>query len=151
MANTYSQIQLHIVFAVKYRDAMLADEWRDELFAYIGRIIKNHGHVPVVIGGFRDHVHLLVGCKPSIDLPGLVKDIKLATNQWIQPKYKCKFAWQDGYGAFSISKSHETAVVEYIKSQPEHHATVNMIDEFKRLLHVNGVGYDERYIPANPI
>ncbi len=147
MSNTFSQLQFHIVFAVKYRDAIIADEWRDELFSYIAGIIKNHGHNPIAIGGYYDHVHILIGCRPTINIPILVKNIKLATNQWIQPKFKCKFAWQDGYGVFTISKSHEKAVVQYIYNQQEHHSKIGMVDEFKRLLDVNGVGYEERYLP----
>ena len=151
MSNTFAQINLHIVFSVKYRDAILADEWREELFRYMAGIIKNAGHTPIAIGGFRDHVHILAGCKPTVNIPGLVKDLKLATNQWIQQKCHHKFAWQDGYAVFSISKSHEKAVANYILSQPQHHMHTTMVDEFKRLLTVNGVDYDDRYIFPQPL
>ncbi len=150
MANTFSQIHLHIVFAVKYRDAMLDYLWRNDLFRYIGGVIKNYGHIPVAIGGFIDHIHILIGCKPTINIPNLVKDIKLAANQWVQPKYKCKFGWQDGYAVFSISKTHVEALTDYIRRQDDHHRTESMVEEFKRFLSINGVGYDERYVFHEP-
>ncbi len=147
MANTFSQLIFHIVFAVKHREVMIGQHLCDELYSYMAGIIKNHGHKPIAIGGYYDHVHLLIGCKPTIDIPKLVKDLKLATNQWLKPKFKCKFAWQDGYSIFSISKSHERAVAQYITNQKEHHTKIGTIDEFKRLLEVNGVVYEERYLP----
>lgn len=151
MANTYSQIQLHIVFAVKYRAALLDDSWRDELFAYMGGIIKNMGHHPTIVGGYRDHVHLCVGFKPSFIIPNVVKDLKLASNAWIQPRCRCHFGWQDGYSVFSVSKTHEAALIEYIKNQPEHHKKVSMVEELKTLLDKNHVEYDEKYLPHEPI
>ena len=92
MPNTFLQINLHIVFAVKYRDAVIADEWCNELFAYIGGVIRNNNCHPIKIGGWRDHVHILVRTNSSINIAGLVKDIKLSTNKWIQPRQKCRFA-----------------------------------------------------------
>ena len=150
MANTFYQIQMHIVFAVRYRDAVLSDNWREELFRYIGGIIKQNGCIPVIVGGWRDHIHILLGCGLKYDLPALVKNIKLATNQWLQPKFRCRFSWQDGYAAFSVSKTHEASLINYIAHQAEHHSTVSMRDEFKRLLTVNGINYDTKYIPHDP-
>lgn len=151
MSNTYHQICLHIVFAVKYRDAMLTDQIRDNLWAYVGGIIRRHNHVALEIGGWHDHMHILVSCDTSLNIPDLVKDIKVATNKWLQPKYKCKFGWQDGYGVFSISPSHLDAVKKYIQHQPQHHQHISMVDDFKRLISVNGLNYDEKYLPHNPI
>jgi len=147
MANTFLQINLHIVFAVKYRDAILADVWRNELFKYIGGVIHNNGLIPIKIGGWRDHVHILIGTKASIDVAALVKDIKLSTNKWIQPRIKCRFAWQDGYGCFSVSPSHVEALKRYIDDQPQHHSRIGMVDEFKRILMRNAIDFDPRYLP----
>ncbi len=129
---------------------MLDYTWRNELYHYIGAIIKNYGHIPLAIGGFADHVHILIGCKPTVHIPTLVKDIKLAANKWIQPKHKCRFGWQEGYGVFSISSSHVDALVRYIGSQEDHHRTESMQEEFKRFLRLNGVDYDERYLFQEP-
>lgn len=145
MADTYINIHLHIIFAVKSRDAMLSDEWRDELYAYIGGIAKNSGYVPVKIGGWRDHVHMLLGCGRQINISDLIKDIKLASSQWIQPKVKCAFFWQRGYGCFSISHNHVGAVAEYIEHQSEHHATTGMVDEFRTLCAKNGITFKNEY------
>lgn len=149
MANTFSQIYLHIVFAVKYRDGILRDEWRDELFAYMGGIIRNNNHIPVKVGGWRDHVHILAKVRPSVDIPGLVKDIKLSTHNWVQLRQRCRFAWQEGYGCFSVSPLHSQAVIDYIERQPEHHTHIGMADEFRRLLLRNNVDFDERYLPED--
>lgn len=147
MANSFVCVHLHIVFAVKNRDAILADEWRDELFRYIGGVIRKHNQVPVIVGGWRDHVHILVGANATINIANLVKDIKLASHSWIQSRMRCKFSWQDGYGCFSISSTHVDAAVYYIKKQPQHHAYINMVDEFRELLLRNNVVFDERYLP----
>jgi len=151
MANTFSHIQLHIVFAVKYRDAMLADSWRKDLFAYIGGIIKGSGNFGFIVGGYRDHIHILVGCRPSVNIPDLVKEIKVVSHKWIQARHKCRFAWQEGYGVFSISKSHEEALKQYIANQAVHHSNVTFTEEYRRLLKVNVVDFDERFIFQEPI
>lgn len=147
MANTYSQILFHIVFAVKSRDAMLAPQWSNELYNYIGGTITSLGQIPIAIGGYYDHIHILVKCKPIINIPCFVKDIKLSSNHWIQPKCRCKFRWQDGYSIFSVSTSHKEEVSKYILNQYTHHTNVKMVDEMKKLLELNGIEYDERYLP----
>ena len=150
MANTYAQIYIHIVFAVKFRDAMLHDDWRDDLIKYIAGIIRNNGQKLIKGGGWRDHVHLLISCNTSVNIANLVKDIKIHTNKWIQPKHKCRISWQAGYAAISISHSHVDPLCQYIENQPQHHAKVTMVDEFKRLLAVNRLEYDDRFLPKNP-
>ena len=148
MANTYSQIHIHYVFAPKYRDAILDKSWRPELFSYITGIVQNNGHKMLQINGMTDHVHMLVGLRPVQSVANLIKQVKEDSSGWINNKrfVRHHFKWQEGYGAFSHSKSQVQSVIQYIQEQEAHHAKTSFLEEYIDILKEFEVTYDERYI-----
>ena len=152
MANTYTQIHLQLVFAVKYRAALIHKSWKDELYKYITGIIQNNSHKLLGINGIEDHIHIMVGFRTHQSLADLLQDIKTNSSKWINEKkfIEKKFNWQEGYGAFSYSKSHLKNVLTYIENQEVHHKKIGFIDEYKSLLKKFDVEYDERYIFWEP-
>ena len=148
MANTYTQIHIQFVFAVKYRHSLISDVWRKELYLYISGIIEKQGHKLIVINGMPDHIHILVGMKPNQSVSDLLQDIKRNSSLWINQKgfVKGKFEWQEGYGAFSYSKSHTPAVIKYIEDQEEHHKRKTFKEEYLEFLEKFDIPHDERYI-----
>jgi REP element-mobilizing transposase RayT len=153
MANTYTQIHIQFVFAVKYRDGLIHLSFKDELYQYITGIIKNHNHKLLAINGMPDHIHILVGMRPTQSISDLMQDIKGSSSKWINEKkfLKVKFEWQEGYGAFSYAKSEVKPVVNYIKNQEKHHAVRSFNQEYLAFLAQFEVEYDERYIFKEPI
>ncbi len=123
MANTYTQVHIQAVFAVQNRDCVIHSSWKDELYKYITGILKKNEHKPLIINGMPDHIHILFGMRPIQSLSELMQDIKGDSSKWINEKgfLKSRFSWQEGYGAFSYSKSQVINVINYIKNQEEHH------------------------------
>lgn len=152
MANTYTTIHIQIVFAVKYRTALINNEWKEELCKYIAGVIKNQKHKLIIINGTTNHLHILVGLKPHQSLSDLVQDIKGGSSKWINERKltTVKFAWQEGYGAFSYSQSHLEKVIHYIKNQEKHHKTITFTDEYKKFLELFKVDFDDRYVLKDP-
>ncbi len=152
MANTYTQIHLQLVFAVKYRAALIEKSWEDELYQYISGIIREQKHKLLIINGVADHIHILIGFKPHQALSALMQDIKGSSSKWINERdlSRKKFSWQEGYGAFSYSNSHLNNVINYIKNQEEHHHKISFIDEYKTFLKEYEIDFDERYILKEP-
>jgi putative transposase len=148
MANTYTQIHIHSVFAVQNRDAVIHPTWKDELYRYITRIIQAHEHKLLAIGGMPDHVHILFGFRPLQSLSELMHDIKGGSSKWINEKglIRCRFSWQEGYGAFSYAKTDLKNVIRYIQNQEEHHRKTSFMDEYVALLKEFEIEYDLRYI-----
>ena len=148
MANTYNQIYIHLVFAVKYRDAVIDKSWRQELYQYIIGVIANRGHKVYAIGGMSDHIHILVSLSPKQAISELVLEVKRATSLWIKEKQfvRRQFAWQEGFGAFSYGKSQVDNVVKYIQDQENHHAKRSFRDEYVSFLKLFGIEYDEKYV-----
>ena len=148
MANTYTQIHIQAVFVIQNRDCIILKSWKDELYKYITGIIQNHNHKVLAINGMPDHVHVLIGMRPTQSLSELMQDIKGGSSNWINQKgfVKGKFSWQEGYGAFSYSKSHVDDVIEYINKQEKHHRKKTFIDEYFEFLEKFKVEYDERYV-----
>ena len=148
MANTYTQIYLQFVFAVKDRLSLILPEWEDELYRYITGIVQANNHKLIAINGTASHLHVFVGYKPHQLIPDLLQDMKGNSSKWINKKHlvRGKFQWQAGYGAFSYSHSHIDAVVKYIKHQKKHHTVTSFLDEYKELLQRYTISYDERYI-----
>ncbi|MFD2034221.1 IS200/IS605 family transposase [Belliella marina] len=148
MPNTYTQIYIQIVFAVKGRQYLISKNKREELHKYITGIVQNRGHKMLSIFAMPDHVHLLVGLKPNISISDLVRDIKSGSskhindNNWVVGK----FNWQEGYGAFSYSKSQIDNVVKYILNQEEHHKTRTFKEEYIDFLVKFEIEYDEKYL-----
>lgn len=148
MANTYTQIHLHIIFAVKYRESIIRDSWKDELYRYITGIVQNNKHKMIAINGMPDHIHLLVGMRPTQSVSELLQDIKGNSSKWINEKkfIKSRFEWQEGYGAFSYSKSQLKNVVTYIENQEEHHRKKTFREEYLDFLKAFEVVFDEKFI-----
>lgn len=148
MANTYTQIHIQAVFAVQNRDCIIHRGWKDELYKYITGIVQNNKHKILAMNGMPDHVHILFGFRPSQSLSDLMQDIKGSSSKWINEKkfIKGKFSWQEGYGAFSYSKSDLPNVIQYIKNQEEHHKKKSFIEEYKDLLKKFEIDYDERFV-----
>ena len=153
MANTYSQIYIHLVFAVKYRDAAIDKSWRQRLYEYIIGVINARGHKVYAIGGIYDHIHILVSMSPKQSISELVMEIKRASTLWIKENgfVKTRFAWQEGFGAFSYGQSQISNVVNYINRQEEHHGKHTFLDEYKALLEIFNMEYDERYLFQDPM
>lgn len=148
MANTYTQIYVHFVFAVKYRLGMIQSGWKEELYKYITGISQNNNHKLLAINGMSDHIHILIGIRPSQSISDLMKDIKQGSSKWInENKFtKSHFEWQEGYGAFSYSKSQINNVIRYIQNQEEHHKTKTFIEEYIEILEKFEIEYDSKYI-----
>ena len=148
MANTYTQIHIQVIFAVKKRTGLIQAEWKDELYKYITGIIQTHDHKLLALNGMPDHIHICFGMRPIQSLSDLMQDIKGSSSKWINERkfIKAKFEWQEGYGAFSYSKSQITRVINYIQNQEEHHRKVTFLEEYKTFLDKFEVIYDERYI-----
>lgn len=148
MANTYTQIHIQVVFSVQNRRSLISDSWKDELYQYIAGIIRNNHHKLLAINGMADHIHILFGLRPSQSLSELMQDVKGSSSKWINEKgfVKGKFSWQEGYGAFSYSKSVLPNVIQYIKNQPIHHKKKVFIEEYHELLEEFEVDYDDKYI-----
>lgn len=148
MANTYAQIQIHFVFAVKYRDGLIHSSWRDELFKYITGIVQNNKHKMICINGMTDHVHILIGVRPTQSISDLMHDIKGSSSKWINEKkfVMGKFEWQEGYGAFSYGKSQIKDVIKYIETQELHHQKKTFKEEYIDFLQKFEIDYDEKYI-----
>lgn len=148
MANTYTQIHVHFVFAVKYRQAVIHTNWKNDLYKYISGIIKNNNHKVLAINGVSDHVHVLIGIRPAQSISELMKSIKQNSSKWInENKFtNIHFEWQEGYGAFSYSKSQLSAVADYIENQEEHHKKNTFKEEYINFLEKFEVDYDEKFI-----
>jgi REP element-mobilizing transposase RayT len=148
MANTYTQIHIQAVFAVKNRQSLILNTWNQDLYKYISGIVQNHGHKLLQVNGMPDHIHLLFGMRPIQSLSNLIKQVKQDSSGWINQKglINKRFSWQAGYGAFSYSKSQLPRVITYIKNQEEHHKKKTFMEEYIELLDYSGIDYDDRYI-----
>lgn len=153
MANTYSQVYIQCVFAVKYRDAVIHEEWRHTLLGVIGNLINETECKTIIVNGVEDHVHCLVGLKPSLSISELMKEVKAKSSKYINDHQlsKRKFEWQEGYGVFSYSHSQIDNVFKYIANQEMHHKKQTFREEYLEFLEKFEVPYDERYIFADLI
>jgi putative transposase len=148
MPDTFSQIYIQIVFAVKHREGLIVDSWKENLYKYITGIVQNKGQKMIAINGVPDHLHLLVGMKPDCCLSDLVRDIKKASTHYIKEKKftKFKFEWQSGFGAFSYSHSSLDNVIRYINNQQEHHQKQTFKEEYIHLLKKFEITFKEEYV-----
>jgi len=152
MPNTYTQLYIHAVFAVKYRASLIHDDWAGRLRKYIIAIAQNHGHKVIAINNMPDHVHLFVGLNADQSIADLMRNVKRESSEWINTNRLCqsRFLWQEGYGAFSYGRSQIDSVAKYVMNQQEHHQKTSFIDEYKKLLTAFEVKFDERYIFKEP-
>lgn len=148
MPNTYTQIHIQFVFAVKYRHGLIHSSWKDELYQYITGIVHNNRHKLICINGMPDHIHILIGIRPHQSISDLMQDVKGGSSKWINDKkfLKGKFEWQQGYGAFSYSKSHVKNVVNYIQNQEQHHQKKTFLEEYVDFLEKFEVDYEEQFL-----
>ena len=148
MPNTYTQIYIHIVFAVEHRDRLIHSSFKDELLKYITGIIQNRGHKLLAINSMPDHVHIFTGLNPANAISDLVRDIKKPSTDFINEKgwLKGKFKWQSGYGAFSYSHSQIDSVVKYIINQEKHHKRITFKEEYIKILKSFSVKYEDVYL-----
>lgn len=152
MANTYLQIYLHIVFAVKNREALIPPFQEETVYSYMAKVLQNLGHKPIIIGGTNNHVHILVAYNPNQLLPDMVKELKTSTTKFINTRLTSpfKFEWQRGYACLSYSHSMLPQVYRYIQNQKEHHKSQSVHDEIKLMLTAFNVDFDEKYIITDP-
>ena len=148
MANTYSQITIHAVFAVKYRQNFIGKDWRDDLHRYISGIITNKGAKSLAVGGWQDHLHILFGMPVTTSIAAFVGAVKANSSKWIneQQLVKTKFEWQEGYAAFSYAKSQRDIVINYIINQEEHHRTKTFKEEYLKMLGDFDIAYEDKYL-----
>lgn len=148
MANTYTQIHLHIVFAVKGREAAIPPVHAERLYRYISGIVAERGQKLLAINGMPDHLHLLIGLRPTLALSDLMRDVKAISAKFINEQHWMpgKFAWQEGFGAFSYSTSQLPSVIRYIEQQQAHHRRQTFQEEYRSMLEEFGVDYDPRYV-----
>jgi len=148
MDNTYHQIYLQTVFAVKYRNAVIDKEWRPKLLGVIGNLINEANCKTIIVNGVEDHVHCFLGLKPVVSVSELMKTVKAKSSKYINDHSLtlARFEWQEGYGAFSYHRSLIDTVYKYIKNQEEHHKVHAFRDEYIELLKEFKVEYDEQYL-----
>jgi putative transposase len=147
--STYTIILYQVVFGSKYRTPFLTESNQEILFVYIAGILRNKKCHPHIVGGFRDHIHMIFDLHPSVALSDLVRDVKKATEE-IMEKETGIFpgfpGWQVGYGAFTYSKSAKENLIEYVKLQKDHHNKLNFKEELISLYQEHGVDFDEKYL-----
>ena len=152
MPNTYTQIHIQCVMAVKSRHALIGPSWKEQLHKYITGIVQNQGHKLIAINSMPDHLHLFIGFRPNQSLSDLMRIVKSDSSEWINKQQfnSSKFNWQEGYGAFSYSRSHIKAVSDYIANQEEHHRKKTFLEEYKLFLEQFEITYDEKFIFTLP-
>ncbi|HLP51038.1 MAG TPA: IS200/IS605 family transposase [Chitinophagales bacterium] len=148
MANTYSQINIHCVFAVQGRENIITKSFRNDLHSYISVILKNDGSYPLAVNGWLDHVHVFFELSPSMKISDQISQVKSATSKWINDNglVKGKFQWQAGYGAFSHSRSQRHDVIQYIINQEAHHSKKTFREEYLGMLKNFEVDFEEKYL-----
>jgi REP element-mobilizing transposase RayT len=148
MPNTYTQLYIQFVFAVKFRDSLIKREWKDDLYKYVTGVVQNNKSKMLAINGMADHIHIFIGYKPTVAIPDLVKDIKLASGSWINDNKLTshRFNWQEGYGGFSYRLSDVDEICRYINNQEAHHRKTTFKEEYMGLLKDFAIEYEENYL-----
>ena len=148
MANTFSQIYIQTVFAVSGRLSLITEDFKEELHRYITGIVRNKRQKLISINGMADHIHILIGLRPAMALAELVRDVKSDSSDWINRKNlaRGKFAWQEGYGAFSYGHSQLDTIIRYIQNQEKHHRRKTFKNEYLTLLRKFQIEFKEEYV-----
>ena len=148
MANTYTQIYIHIVYAVRWRESLIAKQWKERLQKYTTGIVQNQGHKLLAINTMPDHAHIFMGMRPDVALSDLVRDMKKDSTNFVNDELRSggRFAWQEGFGAFSYSRSQIDSVVKYVLNQEKHHRLRTFRDEYESILKEFQVDFDHRYV-----
>ncbi len=146
MGSTFFSLHYHIVFSTKERQSLILGEWRPRLHSYLGGIVRGLNGVPEIVGGVKDHVHLLASLRPMHRVADVMRDLKKNSSNWVKDNFDRNFAWQEGYAAFTVSPSATDAVRNYIATQEAHHGKHSFVDELKELLEKAGIAYQEKYL-----
>ena len=148
MANTYTSLHYHVVFSTKNRERWLVPDIEQRVWEFIGGIARKHRMIALQVGGVDDHIHALVTAPPTIAPCQIAQFLKGDSSKWIHEEFSAlrNFGWQDGYGAFTVSKSNIPEVIKYIQNQRAHHRQKTFQEEYLEFLHANGIEYDERYL-----
>ncbi|MFZ0761454.1 MAG: IS200/IS605 family transposase [Candidatus Sulfotelmatobacter sp.] len=146
MSHTAGNLVIHLIFSTKERRPLITAAIRTDLFAYLGGIIREMHGTAIIINGTSDHVHLLIRMRPVHAAAEIARVVKANSSGWVKEKWNMRFAWQTGYGAFSVSESNVSAVSRYIAMQEEHHKMRTFQEEYVAFLKKNKIAYDERYI-----
>jgi putative transposase len=148
MANTYHQIYIQTIFAVKFRKAVIDKQWSSQLYAVIGNLINETSCKTIIVNGVENHVHCLIALKPVVSVSELMKIVKAKSSKYINDHFltPSRFEWQEGYGVFSYGQSQLDNVYQYIANQETHHQKQNFKDEYLGFLNKFNVEYDEQYI-----
>ena len=145
MSHTYAQNVIHVVFSTKDRRKLMPEEFRPRMWAYAVGVWKRLDILVLAVGGMEDHIHFLLQIPPTVALAKAVLAIKSNSSRWASEE-GLKFAWQEGYGAFSVSSSNVPVVVRYIQNQEAHHKKMNFDEEFLALLKKHGIGFDPKFV-----
>lgn len=148
MANTLTSLHYHVVFSTKDREAWISPEIEQRVWSFLGGIANENGMKLYQIGGMPDHIHMLISLPTSLAVSKALQQIKGGSSKWIKTEFErlAGFAWQDGYGAFTVSKSNVPEVAEYIRGQKEHHRTKTFQEEYVAFLKRHEIQYDDRYL-----
>ena len=148
MANTYTSLHYHVIFSTKNRVKRINIEIEQRVWAYLGGIARKHGMTALQVGGIEDHIHALLIAPPTLSPSQIAQFLKGESSKWIHEEFSAlhDFAWQDGYGAFTVSKSNLPEVVHYIQQQREHHRKKTFQEEYLEFLQKHGVEYDKRFV-----
>ena len=147
MPNTYTQISIQAVFAVEGRENLITNTWRDLLHQYIAGVVRKEA-TTLAVGGWKDHVHIFFGLPPTLSISNLIQKVKANSSRWINEKkfVNGKFQWQQGYGAFSYSRSHRDVVIKYVMNQEQHHKTRTFREEYLDMLNRFEIIYEPKYL-----
>ena len=147
MPSTHTCLHYHLVFGTKDHDTAIAPSWRAKLHAYLGGVVRALEGTPLVVGGVSDHVHLLVGLKPTHNVADVMRELKAVSSRWVHDEIKALgFGWQEGYGAFSVSKSSVDDVIHYIQNQRDHHRTKSFQEEYLAFNERHDISFDPKYL-----
>jgi putative transposase len=148
MSGNYLCVNLHLVWSTKERRALIHPEWANRLYAYLGGIAQSMNAKLILANGEPDHVHLYISMPSTITIAELINTLKANSSRWIHQTFPNRrlFSWQAGYAAFSVSRSQEPAVIDYIRNQQMHHRKKSFQEEFLKLLNRHGIEYDPRYV-----
>ena len=146
MGSTFYSLHYHVVFSTKERRPFIQPAWQSRLHEYLGGTIRGLGGVPEIIGGVKDHVHLLLSLKTTNAPADVIRERNKASSLWTAENHEPSFGWQEGYAIFSTSSTHCPLLRRYIADQEKHHRKASFADELKRLLEKNGIKYDPKYL-----
>ncbi|MGC4016325.1 MAG: IS200/IS605 family transposase [Luteolibacter sp.] len=145
--STFYSLNVHVVFSTKNREPHIMPTWRERFHGYMGGCLKSMGATPLAIGGTHDHMHLLIGIKPSTNLSDTIRELKKASTKWVHTEIRMEaYRWQEGYGAFSVSPGNLETVAEYVRGQEEHHRILSFGEELEAMLRKAGIPYDPTHL-----